>query len=77
MLMTINYPVYCFKSFFILLQHNIAETSTLILTKMSFQTKTGNMVAKCYVCKGKNPKICFPSDNTMLQKWLLVLKCKV
>ena len=22
---------------------------------------------KCYVCKSKNPRICFPSDNTMLR----------
>ena len=52
---------------FDLLQHNIAETSNLIVTKLSFQTKTGNMDAKCYVCKSKNPRICFPSDNTMLR----------
>ena len=77
MLMTINYPVRCFKSLFVLLQCNIAETSTLILTKMCFQTKTRNMVAKCYVCKGKNPRICFPSDGfcllnsgTCLWRWM-------
>ena len=35
------------------------------------------MVARCYVCRGKNPRICFPSDQRMLQKWLLVLKCQV
>ena len=43
MLMTVNRPSSCFKSLFVLLQHDIAEKSTSILTKMSFQTITGNM----------------------------------
>lgn len=35
------------------------------------------MVAKCFVCSGKNPRICFPTGQRLLQKWLLVLKCQV
>ena len=62
---------------FDLLQHNIAETSNLIVTKLSFQTKTGNMDAKCYVCKSKNPRICFPSDNTMLRRMTAILLIKL
>ena len=38
---------------------------------------TGNMDAKCYVCKSKNPRICFPSDNTMLRRMTAILLIKL
>ena len=34
-------------------------------------------MSKCFVCSGKDPRICFPTEQRLLQKWLLVLKCQV